>query len=41
MTNHLSARLPRKVSATVDSAAAMAMREAIAISAPLVPDDFD
>ena len=41
MTNHLPARLPRRVSATVDSAAAMAMREAIAISSPLTPDDLD
>ena len=35
------ARLPRTVSATVDSAAAMAMREAIAISPSLTPDDLD
>ena len=41
MTNHLPARLPRTVSATVDSAAAMAMREAIAISPSLTPDDLD
>ena len=40
MTIHLPARLPRTVSATVDSAAAMAMREAIAISPSLTPDDL-